>query len=528
MMKTIFKKSITLVIVLFFCSKIFANGITISNVSFLPTTNQIQFDVSWENSWRSDVLQNWDAAYIFAKFKNQNGNWEDIKFLDTGYVVPLGYSLYTLGDVNGLGTFLYRSATGNGTSTLTGVKLKIYNSNVNGSPYVVTTGGYDVKVFGIEMVYIPQGPFWAGDNASISAFKPLTGGFPSLYVNSDKLEYLSNPNGITNFDPNTASLYLNSTGSFYPTGYKAFYCMKYEISQGAYRDFLNSLNITQQSNHIAASTLSSPGTGAFGSFLNSASIKIMTSGSAAGPAVFGCDANNNNIYNEAGDGEWVSCNYLTWPDVAAYLMWAGLNTMTELQFEKICRGPLQPVANEYAWGNTSIASGNLTFANAYQVNEIVSNASTTLGNANYNSVFNNPNVRPSRNGVFATATTNRTTSGGAFYGVMDMSGNLWERVVTVSKLQGIGFKGFIGFGSAGLSPLGFSVDNSLPGGGVYGSTSVVDGTRPALGLMYRGGAHDSPSVLLKISERGNANLITNNDNTREVNLGGRGVYNIIP
>jgi hypothetical protein len=30
--------------------------------------------------------------------------------------------------------------------------------------------------------------------------------------------------------------------------------------------------------------------------------------------------------------------------------------MTELEYEKACRGPLMPVANEYAWGTTTISA----------------------------------------------------------------------------------------------------------------------------------------------------------------------------
>ena len=38
----------------------------------------------------------------------------------------------------------------------------------------------------------------------------------------------------------------------------------------------------------------------------------------------------------------------------AFADWAGLRSMTELEYEKACRGPLEPVAGEYAFGTNEI------------------------------------------------------------------------------------------------------------------------------------------------------------------------------
>ena len=43
-------------------------------------------------------------------------------------------------------------------------------------------------------------------------------------------------------------------------------------------------------------------------------------------------------------------------DGAAYADWSGLRPMTELEFEKACRGNQTPVANEFAWGTASITA----------------------------------------------------------------------------------------------------------------------------------------------------------------------------
>ena len=56
------------------------------------------------------------------------------------------------------------------------------------------------------------------------------------------------------------------------------------------------------------------------------------------------------IFNDITDGQNLPCNFLSWMDLAAYLDWAALRPMTELEFEKICRGPNPPIAGEYVWG----------------------------------------------------------------------------------------------------------------------------------------------------------------------------------
>jgi formylglycine-generating enzyme required for sulfatase activity len=249
-------------------------------------------------------------------------------------------------------------------------------------------------------------------------------------------------------------------------------------------------------------------------------IEIATSGNAGGnttPAVYGCDANNNNIFNEPGDGEWVACNYLNWPDLAAYLAWAGLSPMTELQYEKICRGPVQPVSGEYPWGNTQVSNNVYTLSAAGFTNETVTNPSSNVleGNASY-SVTNASIPGPFRNGIFATAASNRISSGGSFYGVMDMAGNMWERVVTTATTQGRAFDGSNG-GYAIIS-LGFAGQTNWPGG------PSIDGTNPATGLIYRGGSSHFAASYMRVSDR--SILETGTANTRFIDQGGRGVRNL--
>lgn len=192
--------------------------------------------------------------------------------------------------------------------------------------------------------------------------------------------------------------------------------------------------------------------------------------------------------------------------------------MTELQFEKICRGPLQPVTAEYAWGTNSIGTTGYIVNNLNSANETISNPSgvPTEGNASY--FRTNNNIGPLRNGIFATATSNRISSGGSFYGVMEMSGNLWERVVTTANSQGRAFDGSHGIGVV------------ISGGFTWGNTwPVADGIATPAGLMYRGGSLGFPANELRVSNRNSNSLPSGPDNGfvgRVLDIGGRGVRNL--
>jgi formylglycine-generating enzyme required for sulfatase activity len=475
-----------------------ANNIQVSNVSVVPASNTIRFTLTWENGWRSSVLNNWDAAWVFLKYYNPSiAEWQSLYFTTTGNVIPAGFtaSLGSTGGVYNIGYFLYRSAVGNGTTTITNVEL--------GIPAAQATGAYDIKVFAVEMVYIPQGEFYVGDGASISRYSSGNGINPG-YVNAAGAGAVYDP-----LIPNNINVPVN-----FPTGYNAFYSMKYELTQGAYRDFLNCLTYLQQANHTATAPSSAIGTAAVGTGVRNF-LEIRTPGvSMTTPAVYGCDADADNIHDETTDGEWVACNYLNWPDMAAYLTWAGLRPLTELEYEKSCRGIQIPVANEFAWGNANVATTAYTFSNLGLNSELVNNpAASPTGNAVLAGIATNVVLR---NGIFATATSNRISSGGGFYGVMELTGNIWEKVVATNN--GTMFTGFPGSGI--LSAPGFSTVSSWPG--FNGSTISIDGGVSATGLINRGGAYNitAASGGANASYRGGS--ITNFDIGRSAFNGIRG------
>lgn len=196
-----------------------------------------------------------------------------------------------------------------------------------------------------------------------------------------------------------------------------------------------------------------------------------------------------------------ACNYLQWADGLAYADWAGLRPMTELEFEKICRGP-ETAGIEYAWGNTSIANYAYTLSNDGQPNATVSNAaSDPTGNASYSTTDGSIDG-PLRCGIFATSTSTRAEAGASYYGVMEMSGNLWERPVTVAKYAyngstwdatGAGdFDGQHGDGS--LTGTGFADVTNWP------SLTATSGYT-ALGAGFRGDSWYSDATYLHVSYR---------------------------
>jgi len=331
-----------------------------------------------------------------------------------------------------------------------------------------------VRVFAIEMVYIPQGSFVLGSGGTESG--SFTDG---SWTSGATIPFTISSENALSIAASAGSLWGTSTSgnntigdagtlpAAFPKGYNGFYVMKYEVSQGQYRDFLNTLTYTQQATRTANAPNSAAGTGALitpTTYRNG--LKIKTSGvSSTTPAVYGCDLGGNGTYDESDDGEWIACNYLSWADLMAYADWAGLRPMTELEFEKAARGPARtgsPTANEYAWGNTTIDYFS-DLSNAGTSSEAIG---PTRPNANCNYSSASPDG-PVRCGMFATSSSSRTTAGASYYGLMELSGNLWERCVTIGNATGRLFTGLHGNGT--LDTSGNADVTNWPGTGATGS-----------------------------------------------------------
>jgi formylglycine-generating enzyme required for sulfatase activity len=156
--------------------------------------------------------------------------------------------------------------------------------------------------------------------------------------------------------------------------------------------------------------------------------------------------------------------------------------MTELEYEKASRGTASAVADEYAWGSTTITQVT-GITNGGASNETASNSGNGL------CVYgNHASVQgPMRSGFAATATTTRSQAGASYYGVMELSGNLWERPVTIGNATGRAFTGTAGDGA--LDANGDANVSNWP-------------ATDAVGSGFRGGYWVSGATYARVSDRG--------------------------
>lgn len=479
------KKQIMLFFALLLAVQINANNISVSNVSLTGqnTTDKfwlVQFDISWENAWRvSSTPSNHDAAWVFVKYRVASGEWKHAWLNETGHTAPTGSridnGLLTPGLVfnattnPGMGAFISSDATGLfPTFTKNAVQLR-WNYGSNG---VADDAWIDIQVFAIEMVYVPQGAFTVGtggtETGSFTNGSWTAGNTIALSIaNEDPLSVAQSAGSLwgTTTTGNSSIGAAGSLAATFPKGFGAFYCMKYEISQQGYVDFLNSLKTSQATIRYATG-------------LNNIRYGITVS---------------NWVFSTS--TPYVAYNALSWSDLAAYLDWSGLRPMTELEFEKACRGVAGEVANEYAWGSTDIAQ-NTQLNNAGLSNETgLATANCQYGNSarawgNSCRLHVSPVMHPMRVGIFATATSGRVQAGATFYGIMEMSGNVRERAITVGNPEGRGFTGTHGNGTLDATT---------------GEADVL--TWPgisATGVGFRGGNYFQSEAVLRVSDRAEA------------------------
>lgn len=503
-----------MIVMLFICTNLRANNIVISNITSVTGSGfvQLQFDLSWENSWKSSI--NYDAAWVFFKFKDLDGTWRHLSLTNANNSITAGFTINVPGDLTG--AMIFRNTTSSGTVTLTGVRVGVTN----------LPGSFDIKGFALEMVQIPgSNTYYLGDGES-GTYYTAGGTILPFLVTSSTITMGTLAGNLDDGIQNGAL----ATG--FPVGYNgtsSIYMMKHEVSQGAYRDFLNSLTYDQQTTRTAFTPNSAAGTVALNvsQITRRNGIKISTPGvSNTTPAVYSCDLSNNAVYNEANDGEWIACNYLTYMDLAAFLDWAALRPMTEMEFEKSCRGTVYPVSAENAAGTVAAASTTYPIINPGTANEAVSPYSGSVFNANitYNSTSPTSNS-PLRVGIHATAFANRISAGAGYYGALDLSGNIEEVCVTSGCVAGRSFTGVSGDGT--LTTAGDADENFWPGingnavvttaNTAYGGTTGVTSNA---GVTGRGGSAGYTGFNLnKVSYRTNSTV----GGVRSNVSGGRGV-----
>lgn len=385
---------------LFFEKVVFANNITIGNVSLSnkstlqESTYHLNFDVAWENSWRTTTNEsNYDGAWVFFKYRLSNtSTWKHLTLTQPdNSVAAAGATIQIPSD--GMGLFIYRDMNGVGNVNFSN-NYVIWDYQNDG---VLESQTVEIKAFAIEMVNIPQGPFYLG-SGGYDLFSFQNGNTTNpYYVGQNSITINNTGNNLYQSVP-IGQVDLPALGtvldSNFPKGYNAFWLMKYEASQQQFVDFLNNLNAQQATNLL---TKISPNNCTTGTYPNL-------------QAVFP----EAPVYNTFG--------YL----LLSMADWCGMRPYTELEFEKACRGSnITPTPNEYAWGSTN-----------YMALVSVNNMGTALESvntpANANANYGSENVN--RVGLFARNTgATRELTGATYYGVMNMNDNAKEYCIHITS-----------------------------------------------------------------------------------------------
>lgn len=399
-----------------------ASDLQISNEMFFvegPRNNRTVYavlNVSWKNAWSND--RNHDAVWLFGKFLMGENGYRHAPLQQTGheviYIAPAGLQVRFDVASDGTGLFIVPSSAWRGDVSL---KIKIAIDAASISNF--NTGNADFKAFGLEMVQIPTGAFYAGEADSSKArqyqafYLPGENGRFGGPVSIQSEDELTVGKDIA-YQPREVIYQGDGKGIIpreFPKGYQGFYIMKYEIKQGEYATFLNTLSDEQtrlRSNFGGRDYYALRGTIVFDG-------EKYVAGSPDRP-----------------------CNFLSWDDAMAFADWCALRPMTELEFEKACRGNRKPVAAEFPWGTT----------NKLQVERRV-NAAGDL-------------VHLGGKTESELSLKTAVEFGASHYWVMDLAGSLWERCITVGDSLGRAFHGTHGDGN--ISYFGFATNTDWPRG----------------------------------------------------------------
>jgi hypothetical protein len=482
-------------------AQVAVNPSPLTDVDTGAGTMAVSFDLSWNYSWRlSSGVSNWDAMWVFMKYRKNGGNWQHATLSNTGHTAPAGSTIdiglrdpsssYDISTNPGLGAFIYKSSAGFGANAFNNIKL-IWNYAQDG---VNQGDSLDIHLNAIHMVYVPEGAFYAGDNAtSTAAFKQGSSDNDPWYIGSESAISVTNSTGSaggSGSDPTGAVYYYTSdsgsnddaTGAefsipaAFPKGYKAFYVMRHELTQEQWRDFFNSLPATGNARTNRDVTSSNNGGKSSDNLVTRNNISWDSSSASNPAAVPDRNSPNGETYCN------VPMSYVSWDDLLAYLDWAGLRPLTELEYEKGCRGTTTAASGEYAWGNTN-ASAATGFSNAGKVTEVPSNSGANVA-------YSSNTTGPARVGSFASLNyggTSRELSGAAYYGMMEMSGNVQEALVTVGNSSGRGYTGEHGDGALDTS-----------------GAANVSNWPSASGCGFRGGGWSDSALRARVSDRDSA------------------------
>ncbi len=500
-----------MMIAIFSVANVYSNNLRVTSVE-RGTTNkdEVTFTLAWDNSWDvGGTPSNHDAAWVFIKFKECGTEvWHHALLSTTMSDHSSGSNLDFAKDIlatnrlgagigHNTGAILKRSGVGSGNISGS-VTLKIVGST-SSTPFDIAKD-YEIRVFGVEMVQVKEGSFKIGDGRLSDG----AGSHDRLgYRNVSNANYIEpyivlSENAITTgdaiplWDASAVNANIDIAADF-PKGYGEFYCMKYEITQGQYADFLNL-------NPILAAT-AAHGT-------NRYAIKMGADG--------GYQADDPNRV----------CNYINYDDVLSYLDWAALRPMTEMEYEKACRGFMAPTTYELAWGTTNLYMLDDVSTPEDGTDTAIVHSSFPYINCNtqWNTINGDVNQKgPVGAGIFARDNTlTREATGASYWGIMEMTGNVAELTipVTTTPVDMSGYDGIWGDGI--LDGAGkFNVSN-------WPASPVARQVGLYRGAYFYNSCNNFRNYFLRVSNRSHTNSecwtgYIEEANERHPYQGGRGV-----
>lgn len=490
---------------------VLANDLKVEHISLQQGKEVISFDVSWIEAWKNHV--NCDGAYLFAKYRIGDGAWKHVTLKSSSKTqfnytdqTPTGFSKGTGGTSAEMGMwvpatqkglFIFRTQ-GQGDVRTENVSL-VWDIKKDG----VTKkdlGKAEIRVLGLEMVYVPQAPFYLGDpdgpDGPANCFYTYYNAGAYYVKSEDSIKVDAKEGYLYSGRAYPPEVGKNSRDEVpftipaeFPKGYNAFWIMKYEMDSQHYVDFLNLLTRKQQQARVA-SDISGDKVASIYVMTNTPeerlrnNIVCMASGNGTDkPIVFSTKAPSRVV------------NFIEWADQAAYADWAALRPLTEMEYEKTCRGTAKPIPNEYAWGTTRIGrveafkgvdgSGQETkLPDSGIVNACFDGGIGPMHRGKQAVLKHEGFVGAVSAGLFARTqhegVPKRENDGAAFYGALELSGNAWDVFVTLGHPKGRAFQRVSGDGE-----LDANGDASVP----------TWPAKDAQGIGARGGVWVSPGAI---------------------------------
>ncbi len=497
----------------------------ISEINTERKAATIQCDVSWDNGWKDEI--NSDGVWIFAKFQDPEGLWKHATLksasgaqYDYKDCTPARFSKGENPDLGMLvpdekrGFFLFRTK-GAGNVVAKNVRFGWNYAKDGVTPEQAMKS--KIKVFGFEMVYVPKGQYYVGDP------KGPDGPDNTLYTYPNNGSYLIKSEEPILVDKVEGALFCDQDNprsredtpftipKEFPKGFKAFWMMKYELTSQQFVDFLNTLTRKQQQSMVEADISADAvkkyyvKTNSEEEHLRNAIVCAKKGNGTTAPVKFYTYAPARTV------------NFMSWSNIAAIGDWAGLRPITELEYEKAARGPGEPLVNELAWGATMEDDAKIgrvdTFDGADGSGYEKKVPQTGVVNACFGggiapfdvgkkTVPDNPGFEgPVSGEIFENSrhegVPQRINDGASYYGARNLSGNVWERCVTIGHQLGRIYDGKRGGGE--LDAEGFCNVANWPG-------------KDGAGAGNRGGVWSSPSAkYLRVSLRFAANFPKSED-----------------